>query len=185
MTVSSKASGPVGPTARREKIFRASALAFAVLLSVVILVNKDRFTDLAGYGYLGIFLISVLGNSTIVVPAPVILTAFVGGSLFNPFVVGVLTAAGATVGEMVGFVAGIGGKVFVKENKSYKKIEGWVHKNGFLTIFTLAVIPNPLFDLAGIASGVTGYPMRKFVAATFLGKSVKFLAFALLGARLT
>ena len=170
---------------RREKLFRGLALAFAIALSVVIILNKNKFADLEGYGYLGIFLISVLGNSTIVVPAPVILTAFVGGSLFNPFLVGTITAAGATIGEMVGFMAGLGGKVFIKESKNYKRIESWVHKNGFLTIFTLAVIPNPLFDLAGIASGVTGYPMRKFVTATFLGKSVKFLAFAFLGAKLT
>lgn len=169
----------------KEKIFRALALVFAVILSAVIILNKDKFADLEGYGYLGIFLISILGNSTIVVPAPVILTAFVGGSLFNPFLVGIVTAAGATIGELTGFLAGLGGKVFVKENKSYKRVEGWIHKNGFLTIFVLAAIPNPLFDLAGIAAGVTGYPVKKFLFATFLGKSIKFIAFAFLGSRLT
>lgn len=169
----------------KEKIFRASALVFAIILSIVIILNKDKFANLEGYGYLGIFVISVLGNSTIIVPAPVILTAFVGGSLFNPLAVGLITAAGATIGELTGFLAGVGGKVFVREKGTYKKIEGWIHKNGFLTIFLLAAIPNPLFDLAGIASGVTGYSVKKFLLATFLGKSIKFLVFAFLGARLT
>ena len=160
-------------------------LLFALAISIIIILNKDQFADLSGYGYLGIFVISILGNSTIVLPAPVVLTAFVGGSLFNPFAVGLITALGASIGELTGFLAGLGGKAFVKENNSYKKIEGWIHRNGFLTIFVLAVIPNPLFDLAGIASGVTGYPMVKFLAATLLGKSIKFLILAFLGARLT
>jgi uncharacterized membrane protein YdjX (TVP38/TMEM64 family) len=56
-------------------------------------------------------------------------------------------------------------------------------KNGFLTIFVLAVIPNPFFDLAGICSGLAGYPLKKFLLATILGKSVKFISFSLLGAK--
>lgn len=172
-------------TNQKEKVFRILALGFAVFLSILIILNKNKFADLEGYGYLGIFLISVLGNSTIVIPAPVILAAFVGGSLFNPVAVGLVTALGATIGELTGFMAGLGGKVFIKEKGVYKKIEGWVHKHGFLTIFVLVTIPNPLFDLAGIAAGVTGYPARKFLAATFLGKSIKFLALAFLAAYLT
>lgn len=166
----------------REKIPKILFLIISIAISAVIIINKDKFTDLAGYGYLGIFLISILGNATIVIPAPVILTAFVGGSIFNPFLVGVITALGATIGELTGYLAGIGGKVFIKENTKYQKIKSWVQKRGFLTIFTLAAIPNPLFDLAGIASGISGFPLWKFLLATFLGKTLKFLIVALLGA---
>lgn len=168
----------------KQRVIRILGLGLAIVLSILILLNKDRFVNLESYGYPGIFLISVLGNSTIVVPAPVILTAFVGGSLFNPLFVGIISALGATIGELTGFMAGFGGKVFVKEKGVYQKIKRWIHNNGFLTIFILATIPNPLFDLAGIASGVTGYPVKRFFLATFLGKTVKFVAIAFLGARL-
>ena len=167
----------------REKILKILFLIISIAISAVIIINKDKFVNLHGYGYLGIFLISVLGNATIIIPAPVILTAFVGGSIFNPFLVGVITALGATIGELTGYLAGTGGKVFIKESEKYRKLRGWIEKRGFLTIFVLAAIPNPFFDLAGIASGITGYPLAKFLLATFLGKTPKFLLFALLGAK--
>ena len=168
----------------KEKLIKLSFLLASILISIVIVYFRDSFSNLEGYGYLGIFLISILGNSTVIVPAPVILTAFVGGSIFNPFLVGIITAAGATIGELTGFMAGYGGQAIIPKGKNYQKIEGWMKKSGFLTIFILAVIPNPLFDLAGMISGVTKYPLKKFLLATFLGKSVKFLAFALLGSYL-
>lgn len=165
----------------KENLIKIGFLLASILISIVIVYFRDSFSNLKGYGYLGIFLISILGNSTVIVPAPVILTAFVGGSIFNPFLVGIITAAGATIGELTGFMAGYGGQAIIPKGKNYEKIEGWMHKSGFLTIFILAVIPNPLFDLAGMVSGVTKYPLKKFLTATFLGKSVKFLAVAFLG----
>lgn len=165
----------------KDNLIKLSFLLASVLISVVIIYFRNSFVKLEGFGYLGIFLISVLGNSTVIIPAPVILTAFVGGSIFNPFLVGIITAAGATIGELTGFMAGYGGQAIIPKGKNYEKIEGWMKKSGFLTIFILAVIPNPLFDLAGMVSGVTKYPLKKFLLATFLGKSIKFLAFALLG----
>ncbi len=53
--------------------------------------------------------------------------------------------------------------------------------NGFLTIFILAVIPNPLFDLSGIISGATKYSFKKFFVATLLGKTIRFIGISYLG----
>ena len=57
----------------------------------------------------------------------------------------------------------------------------FMKKNGFLTIFILAIIPNPFFDLAGVFAGFTGYPLKRFILATILGKTIKFVLLALLG----
>ena len=46
-------------------------------------------------GYLGIFLISLIGNATIVIPLPAPLIAFVGGSLYQALPAGLTAAAGA------------------------------------------------------------------------------------------
>ncbi|KMZ76519.1 putative Vacuole membrane protein [Zostera marina] len=42
----------------------------------------------------------------------------------------------------------------------------------FFTIFLLASVPNPLFDLAGIICGQFGIPFWKFFLATMIGKAV-------------
>jgi uncharacterized membrane protein YdjX (TVP38/TMEM64 family) len=166
----------------KDKVYKIGLLVISVIISLVIVLNKESIEALAGYGYIGIFLISILGNATVVVPAPVILTALIGGGVFNPILVGIIAAAGATIGELTGFLAGIGGKTFVSKNKWYVKIEKWIHKDGFLTLLVLSAIPNPLFDVAGIIAGVTNYPVKNFLGATFIGKTIKFVTVALLGA---
>ena len=158
------------------------SLIFALVISVVIFIFRDKFVHLEGYGYLGIFIISVLGNATIVLPVPVILTAFIGGGIFNPFIVGIVTAVGAAIGELTGYLVGYGGKVVIKDDKKLVKIEGWMKKHGLWVLFVLSAIPNPFFDLAGIVAGATGVPVYKYLTVVTLGKMVKFITISFLGA---
>ncbi len=166
---------------KKEKVIKYLLIFASILISGVIIYFRNDLIKLQGYGIFGIFIISILGNATVIIPAPVIISAFIGGSIYNPILVGLVVALGATIGELTGFMAGVGGQVAITNHKHFKKVEGWMMKSGFLTIFVLATIPNPLFDLAGIFSGATNYPIKKFLLATFLGKSVKFLTVALLG----
>jgi hypothetical protein len=56
------------------------------------------------------------------------------------------------------------------------KIQGWFrsHKQylNFFTIFVLASVPNPLFDLAGVMCGQFGVPFWTFFFATLIGKAI-------------
>ena len=164
------------------KIKRIIALILAILITVLVFVFRKKTTILGTFGYLGIFLLSILGNATIILPLPSILTAYIGGGIFNPLIVGVIAALGATIGELTGYLAGYGGRTIIENPEKLKKIEGWMKKHGLWTIFALAIIPNPLFDLAGIASGILHLPIWKFFIATSLGKTIKFLGFSYLGA---
>ena len=165
----------------KEKAKKIISLVLAIGLSVVIFIFRDKFVNFESYGYLGIFIISVLGNATIVLPVPVILTAFLGGEVFNPFLVGIISSFGATIGELTGYIAGRSGRVVIKENKKFEKIEKWMDKYGLWAILFLAAIPNPVFDLAGIVSGATKIPVWKYFIVTWIGKAIKFLTFAYLG----
>ena len=165
-----------------DKYSRLFGLIFALAVSVLVLVYRDKFVNLEEYGYLGIFLISVLGNATIVFPIPVILTAFIAGGIFNPFFVGIVTGVGAAIGELTGYLVGYGGKVVIKDNKKLIKIEGWMKRYGLVVLFILSAIPNPFFDLAGIVAGATGVPVYKYLIVVTLGKMVKFITISFLGA---
>lgn len=164
-----------------EKVKKIIGLVFIILLSAIIFIFRDKLVDFESYGYLGIFVISVLGNATIILPVPVILTAFLGGGIFNPLLVGLVSSFGATIGELTGYIAGRSGRVVIKNNAKFEKIEKWMAKYGLWTIFVLAVIPNPAFDLAGIVSGATKIPVWKYFLVTWAGKFIKFLAFAYIG----
>lgn len=58
-------------------------------------------------------------------------------------------------------------------------IAGWelymikvIKKIGFVGILLCAAIPNPLFDAAGVASGIAQVPFLSFFGATFIGKAI-------------
>lgn len=165
----------------KNKLFKYLLVFASVFISGIIIYFRNDLENLQGYGIFGIFLISILGNATVIIPAPVFLSAFIGGSIYNPIFIGLMVALGATIGELTGFMAGFGGRVAIKDRKHFVKIEKWMTKSGFLTLLILAAIPNPLFDLAGMFAGATNYPIKKFLLATFLGKALKFLTVALLG----
>jgi len=158
------------------------SLFFAVIVSITVFIFRDKLVNLQGYGYLGIFLISILGNATVILPVPVILTAFIGGGIFNPLWVGIIAAMGASIGELTGYLVGYGGKVVIKNDKKLVKIEGWMKKHGLWVLFILSAIPNPLFDLAGIVAGATGVPVYKYLIVVTLGKMIKFLTISYIGA---
>jgi len=40
------------------------------------------------------------------------------------------------------------------------------------------VIPNPLFDVIGVAAGSIGYPIKRFVVIVFVAKSIKSVSVA-------
>lgn len=166
----------------KERTKKIIGLILTVFLSMVIFLFRNKLVNFESYGYLGIFIISVLGNATIILPIPVILTAFLGGGIFNPFLVGLVSALGATIGELTGYLAGYSGRAIINKEEKLVKVEGWMKEYGLWTIFVLAVIPNPLFDLAGMVSGAGKIPIWKFLIVTLLGKTIKFLAIAFIGA---
>lgn len=165
-----------------KNLLRILGLVGAIAISFVIFLFKDKFTNFEHYGYLGIFSLSVLGNATIILPAPVILTAFVGGGLFNPILVGLAAALGATIGELTGYLAGFGGGALIEKNKIFVQIEKRMQKYGLWTVFILAIIPNPFFDIAGIIAGIMHFPLPLFFLVTLAGKAIKFLVVSHLGA---
>ena len=159
---------------------RVVAIAFAVGISVTIFLFRDALEDYAVYGYPGVFLISVLGNATLILPAPSFLIVFALAETLNPFLLGAAAGCGAAVGEMTGYLAGFGGRGAVEDKENYRKLERLMRKWGAWIVFALALIPNPFFDVGGILAGMLKMPWWKFLAAAAAGKSIRFTLVALL-----
>jgi len=52
---------------------------------------------------------------------------------------------------------------------------------GAVTLFVLALIPNPLFDVAGAVAGALRFPLWKFLLYSGAGRIIKHTFFALAG----
>jgi len=166
----------------REHYTQVLALLFSITLTVLVIVFRDEILKLQTWGYLGIFIINVLGNATVLFPIPSLAVNFAGGSVFNPFIVGLVAGVAEPIGELSGYLAGYGGSAAFEKRPNYIKVKQWMERRGFLTVFALSAIPNPLFDMAGMAAGALRFPIWKFLLACWLGKTLKATVLALLGA---
>ncbi len=167
---------------RRNRLLRFGGLILAVVITVVIYSLRDRLRSVTSYGYLGLFVISIIGNATIILPVPTFLTAFLGGGIYNPVLVGIISAAGATIGELTGYLAGLGGKAIVENRDMYDRFSRWMERYGLVALFVLAAIPNPFFDVAGIIAGMSHMRVSTYILVVWAGKIVKFVLIAYLGA---
>lgn len=158
------------------------SITVAVAVSVLIFSFRREVANIGKYGYLGIFFLSMLGNATVLLPMPTFLSAFVGGSVLRPMIVGLVAAGGGALGEITGYMAGYGGNALITERKTFNRIQEGMRRFGLFSVFILAAIPNPFFDMVGIAAGVMRLPIFKFLLVTFLGQSIKFLLISYLGA---
>jgi membrane protein YqaA with SNARE-associated domain len=123
-----------------------------------------------------------MANATILLPAPGVAVVFAMGSVFQPLLVALCAGAGAAIGELTSYAAGFGGQVVVERMEVYARIVPWMRRYGGPTTFLLAAVPNPFFDLAGIAAGALRMPFVPFLMWCLLGECVKMLVFAYTGA---
>lgn len=165
----------------KERLLQALALFLAVGVSLVIFLMRARIQNLGDYGYIGVFLISIAVSATIILPAPGWIIIATLGTILNPYLVGIISAAGATIGELTGYMLGYGGRIAIKDVPLYERMVKWMHRWGSWVIFVLALIPNPLFDVAGAVAGALRLPVWKFLLFGFLGRLPKHIAYAALG----
>jgi membrane protein YqaA with SNARE-associated domain len=170
------------PGSRRLTILRLLALLAVIGITIFIFSIRDRADQLAAYGYPGIFILSLLANATIILPAPGWAVTFAMGAVFHPLGVALAAGTGATLGELTGYMAGFSGQAVIENAQVYKRLLDWTRRFGGLTIIALAAIPNPFFDLAGIAAGALRMPIGLFLLYTWIGKLIKMALFAYGGA---
>jgi membrane protein YqaA with SNARE-associated domain len=164
-------------------VFRFFVLGLVLGLSIAIYVFREQLASLALIGYPGIFAVSLLGNATIILPAPSLALVFAMGSALPSVLVGLAAGSGEALGELTGYAAGFGGRGAIENQKMYDRLKRWMERRGGITIFLLSAIPNPFFDLAGIAAGTLRYPLWRFLLLCWLGKTVKTTLVAWAGAQ--
>jgi len=162
-------------------ILRILALLAVIAITVYIYSIRDSVDELAAYGYPGVFLVALMANATVFLPAPGVAVVFAMGSIFNPLGVALAAGSGGAFGELSGYLAGFSGQAVVERTDIYERINPWVQKYGGWAILVLSAIPNPFFDVAGVAAGIAKMPLRKFLFACWIGQTIKMALFAYAG----
>lgn len=175
---------PAIPDAWRVWFVRLGGLLIAIAISLLIILERNRLAALSEYGYLGVFLVGIVSSATVLFPAPGMVVTFAAGDVLNPFLVGIAAGAGEAIGELVGYLAGSSGRAIVENRALYQSIVLRMRQYGTPVLFILSAIPNPTFDLVGIAAGALGFPVWRFLVVCAAGKILKSIVVALAGARL-
>lgn len=134
----------------------------------------DWINYLLQFSYFGVFLISLIGAMSIIIPVPytfVILTLGMKG-LMDPLLLTVAGGLGSGIGEFSGYLLGYYGRAMISEKRQRKMdyiIRVLENRYGPLVIFLFALTPLP-DDLLFIPLGVLRYKFVKAFIPCFLGK---------------
>jgi membrane protein YqaA with SNARE-associated domain len=157
-------------------------ILIAIVIIAAVLLFSGQVAALAQYGYFGAFLITLLSSATILFPAPGWAAVIALSSVLNPVLLGIVAGVGSSIGELTGYLAGDGVRDILNSRiKESRQIRELVQKYDVLGIFVLAFIPNPVFDVAGIAAGGLGIPWWRFLAACMAGRVLRYVLLAFLG----
>jgi len=172
---------PPPPSTRRLRIIQVLTVVVVLVALGVAVYFRDHLQELKQYGYAAVFLVGLVSNATLVLPVPGLAVSSVMGGVFSPWIVGIVGGVGQALGELTGYMAGYSGQTWVDGNPTYDRLTRWMQRYGVLTIFVLALIPNPLFDLGGVVAGALRLPLWKFLVSCMAGKVIKNIVFALMG----
>jgi uncharacterized membrane protein YdjX (TVP38/TMEM64 family) len=166
-------------------ILSALAIIGIAALAVIYRSELERFHE---YGYLGAFIISFMAGATIIVYVPGVPVVFVlGGIVPYPFLIGIAAGLGEALGEFTGYLPGRASGSYLREKRSgrlgkvFSRVENWMARRGYLTLFLASAVFNPFFDLFGATAGATRMKPWKFYLVCAAGKAVKGTYVAYLG----
>ena len=183
------------PQKRQSRLtWRWVLLAFILvaIISTSAIVLREHLKDFAGFGYLGAFATCFLGSATAIFGVPSLWLVLLLAAALNPFYLGLAAGAGEAIGELIIYTAGRTGHAFflkgrLDEARSseqargiYPRLEKWIHAKGALALFLASAIPNPFFSLISATAGATRFPLWKFLAVVWAGKTTKWITIALL-----
>ena len=133
------------------------------------------------YGYLGLFGASFLGSLLLFVPMPYFFLVVIAStsSNFDPTIIGIVSAIGATTAKVIIFqLSYTGSKLMSKsaENR-LRPFMRLVSKYGGIAAFLAAITPIP-DDLIYIPLGLARYGRMKFILFTLAGKIIFTMSIA-------
>ena len=131
------------------------------------------FEALQAYGYVGAFLISVLGSLIPFLPVPYLIPIVLMSKTLDPLLLGILAGIGGAIGKLTSYGLGRFGRRLLKEERRRKMtiLGRAIGKYGALAVFLFALTPLP-DDIIYIPIGLAGFDLIKFMFANALGKVI-------------
>jgi membrane protein DedA with SNARE-associated domain len=168
---------------RREVIIGGIFLAVTIALSLLIIQHRSYIAQIAQWGYLGLFIISVLTNGTFILPGFGIILTFTLGGVLNPAIVGAVAGIGEAIGAIGAYFTGYAGRGLLGDGNSglYVRFNNIIDRHGSKAIFFVSSVLSPFFYPFAVFLGALRYGWIRFFLATWAGRTAKSMVLAYLG----
>ncbi len=152
-------------------------------ITLAVLIIRPDLSQFSSLGYVGVTVLMFISSATVLLPMPGLATVAIAGSLWNPLLVGLAGGLGGSAGELMGYLAGRGVSDYVEDSEPpwMLKVRDFVTRHGFFAILLFSSVPNPVFDVIGLAAGSCGFPAWRFYLAVLIGNTIKCVTIAMLG----
>ena len=175
-------------SAKTAYILGIAGVIITLLMAMAVIYYWEWVRALEGYGYLGAFLISILGGATIIVPVPMLAVVFaLGGVMKYTWLIGAVAGIGETLGALTIYMTGYGGGVALYRSKhgkiqaAYERLMRLMERRGSITLFLLSAVLNPFFYPAALAAGALRFGVRRYFLICWAGKTIKGMTVAYVG----
>ena len=162
---------------KTENLVRLGILALVLAAIITALLLRNSF-GASEIGYGAVALSALVASAGLVIPVPALATSCATAIFLGPFLVGLIAGTAEAAGELSGYYLGYTGRDVLARSRVYQRMERWMQARGWLLLFLVSLVPNPVFDVVGIAAGALRYPVWRFLAVVWAGKLLKFLVFA-------
>jgi membrane protein DedA with SNARE-associated domain len=164
---------------KREALIGGSSLAITIVLSIVTIQHRSFLEQIAGWGYLGCFVINYLPTP----PGFCILLNFTLGGVLQPAIVGAVAGIGEALGALTAYFTGYGGRGLFRDsnNSLYIRFNNMLHRHGSKAVFLMSSIINPMIYPFAAALGMLRFGWLRFFLASWAGSTVKTMVLAYLG----
>jgi membrane protein DedA with SNARE-associated domain len=168
---------------KREAIIGGIFLALTIVLSLFIIQHRSYIEQLSHWGYLGLFVISVLSNGTFILPGVGIVITFTLGGVLHPAIVGAIAGIGEAVGAIGAYFTGYAGRRLLRDNNNglYLRFCNIIDHHGSKAIFFISALLSPVFYPFAVFLGTIRFGWVRFFLATWAGRTVKSMILAYLG----
>lgn len=170
-------------------------MVLGILLAVMVVVYYRDIQKFQHYGYLGAFLISLIGGATVFAPIPMTPVIFALGTVvkpafapyLGPIFIGMAAGFGEALGGLTIYWTGWYGRLALSKaesqgvQKTYQWLVNWIRRKGVLALFVISAVINPFFYPAGLACGALRFGIWRYLFISWVGKTIKGITVAMAG----
>ena len=164
---------------KREALIGGSSLAITIVLSILFVQHQEFLKQIAGWGYLGCFIINYLPTP----PGFSIVLNFTLGSVLYPAIVGAVAGIGEALGALTAYFTGYGGRGLFRNstNSLYIRVNNMLNRHGSKAVFLMSFIINPMIYPFAAVLGMLRFGWLRFFLGSWAGSTVKTMILAYLG----